>query len=109
MLTAPLPSPAEKGDREAVDEESICKPTYRDYSYAPTTMRIEVLKQLIQLLVFWGAEIQKAVGKLATHPERWFYKCSPHPPLRGPPSPLGKAEERTDKSQFTQESPKDSP
>ena len=71
-LTVPLPSPAEKGDREAVDEESICKPTYRDYSYAPTTMRIEVLKQLIQLLVFWGAEIQNAVGKLATHPERWF-------------------------------------
>ena len=72
VLTVPLPSPAEKGDREAVDEESICKSTYRDYSYAPTTMRIEVLKQLIQLLVFWRAEIQKAVGKLATHPERWF-------------------------------------
>ena len=72
VLTVPLPSPAEKGDREAVDEESICKPTYRDYSYASTTMRIEVLRQLIQLLVFLGARIQKAVGKLATHPERWF-------------------------------------
>ena len=35
-------------------------------------MRIEVLRQLIQLLVFGGAGIQKAVGKLATHPERWF-------------------------------------
>ena len=31
-LPRPLPSPAEKGDREAVDEESICNPTYRDYS-----------------------------------------------------------------------------
>ena len=58
-VTVPLPSPAEKGDREAVDEESICKPTYRDYSYAPTTMRIEVLKQLIQLLVFWGPKSKK--------------------------------------------------
>jgi hypothetical protein len=32
VLPRPLPSPAEKGDREAVDEESICNPTYRDYS-----------------------------------------------------------------------------
>ncbi|MBO5512102.1 MAG: hypothetical protein J6B24_10250, partial [Clostridia bacterium] len=72
VLTVPLPSPAEKGDREAVDEESICKPTYRDYGYAPTTMRVEVLKQFVQLLVFLGAEIQKAVGKVATLPERWF-------------------------------------
>ena len=40
-LSRSLPSPAEKGDREAVDEESICNPTYWDYSYVPTTIRIE--------------------------------------------------------------------
>ena len=69
-LPRPLPSPAEKGDREAVDEESICNPTYRDYSYVPTTIRIEASKWLMQLH-FWVSEIRKAVGKLAAHPERW--------------------------------------
>ena len=49
VLTVPLPSPAEKGDREAVDEESICNPTYWGYSYVSTTIRIKTAKWLIQL------------------------------------------------------------
>ena len=48
-LPRPLPSPAEKGDREAVDEESICNQTYWGYSYVPTTIRICAPKWLIQL------------------------------------------------------------
>ena len=47
-MTVPLPSPAEKGDREAVDEESICNLTYWVYNYILTTMRIEVTKWLMQ-------------------------------------------------------------
>ena len=38
--------------------------------------------------------------KVSRSPGTLAYKCSPHPPLRGPPSPLGKARERTDKLQF---------
>ena len=47
-MTVPLPSPAEKGDREAVDEESICNLTYWVYNDIHTTMRIEVTKRLMQ-------------------------------------------------------------
>jgi hypothetical protein len=89
-LPRPLPSPAEKGDREAVDEESICNPTYWDYSYVPTTIWIDASKWLIQMhfLGFRDPKNGRIVGR---SPGTLAYKCSPHPPLRGPPSPLGKA------------------
>ena len=98
-LPRPLPSPAEKGDREAVDEESICNPTYWDYSYVPTTIWIDASKWLIQMhfLGFRDPKNGRIVGR---SPGTLAYKCSPHPPLRGPPSPLGKARERTVKLQF---------
>ncbi len=58
-----LPSPAEKGDREAVDEESICNLTYWVYSYVLTTTWIDVSKMVDAKVLFGFFETRKVVGR----------------------------------------------
>ncbi|MBO5512461.1 MAG: hypothetical protein J6B24_12065, partial [Clostridia bacterium] len=54
--------------------------------------------KMVDTTIFLKHSTSKSGRRVSVSPGKLIYKCSPHPPLRGPPSPLGKAE--SDKPQF---------
>ena len=70
-----MPSPAGKGDRAAVDEESICRANLSD---GKITQKHPP-----------GVLTPDKVGKAVCHPVRLTFICSPHPPLSRSPFSAG--------------------